>query len=276
MNRSRPRCLILVAVSLTFPARALFGGADGDDGWKKHFDAGNDAYERCDLAEAENQLRKALEIASRVEVPDRRVVQTINALARVVLAEGPYDDAEQILNRARAINQTWIGKENAEMAETLDLLGVACSRKRACKNVDSLFDDSLAMRTKLFGPDHPVVAMSLTHLGELRTRQGRFAEAESLLNRALRIREKAYGTDNPAVAATIEDLALLRAAKGNHAAAEPLFRTSLEILERTMGKEHCELVLLLKHYATTLRALHRDDEADALEARSIALIEFDP
>ena len=61
MNRLRHGYLIVVTLFLIFSASPLIAGDDG--AWKKHFDAGNDAYKKCNLAEAENQLRKALAMA---------------------------------------------------------------------------------------------------------------------------------------------------------------------------------------------------------------------
>jgi len=38
-----------------------------------------------------------------------------------------------------------------------------------------------------------------------------------------------------------------------------------------MGRDHCELALLLKDYASVLRKLHRETEAEKLETRSLTI-----
>ena len=59
-------------------------------------------------------------------------------------------------------------------------------------------------------------------------------------------------------------------AKGNYDAAEPLYREALAIFEKTLPPDHPRIQKTREKYASLLRAVGQDAEAEELEARAAA------
>ena len=73
------------------------------------------------------------------------------------------------------------------------------------------------------------------------------------------------------MATTLDDLAALYTAEGRYAEAEPLERKALEIFEHTLRSDYPYVADALQHYAALLRKMHRQAEADTLEARAFTI-----
>ena len=70
---------------------------------------------------------------------------------------------------------------------------------------------------------------------------------------------------------SLDDLAAVYTAEGRYPEAEPLERSALEIFEHTLRPDHPYVAAALQHYATLLRKMHRQAEADTLEARAFTI-----
>ena len=111
---------------------------------------------------------------------------------------------------------------------------------------------------------------------------GRYAEAEPLAERALAIREKALEPEHPRVAASLISLARLYKAQGRYAEAEPLLnrglaikatnlKRGLAIREKALGPDHPDVATSMENYASLLRQIGRNSEAEAMEASARAI-----
>lgn len=69
------------------------------------------------------------------------------------------------------------------------------------------------------------------------------------------------------------NMALLHQTQEQFEEAESLYRKSLAITEKALGRDSFSLISPLTNYASLLRQLQRNEEADALEARVKALQE---
>jgi len=67
------------------------------------------------------------------------------------------------------------------------------------------------------------------------------------------------------------NLAYLYNAQGRYADAEPLYQRALAICEQRFGPNHPHVAVILAHYASLLRNMHRDTEAADLESRAAAI-----
>jgi hypothetical protein len=84
----------------------------------------------------------------------------------------------------------------------------------------------------------------------------------------LSIDEKVHGEAHPSVGRDLNNLGLFYRQTGNIAAAEPVFRRLVELREKTLGRAHPEYQIAVRRHAAVLRALRRDREATAPEART--------
>lgn len=274
MKNRRSPWLIAAVVFLVFPVKIAAGQAHRDGRWTKEFEAGTKAYENCDFAASEIHLRKALREAAAFELGNERAVRTLNALGTLYVTERRLEYAEVSFQRACAIAEVWVGRENAAYAECLHNRGVLAMMRTKSNNYDEaegLFRQSLQLRQKFLPSDELDIAASLSSLADLDTRRGRYDEADSFLQRALTIREKALGSHHPAVAQTLNDVGLLRAAQGRAAEAEAEYQKALDICRKSPRPPACEVAVTLKNYAALLRANNRAAEAERLEAQALAM-----
>jgi len=129
--------------------------------------------------------------------------------------QGKYSEAEVLLKRALAIKEQAFGKDNPNVAGTLNNLALVYSSQAKYGEAEGLFKRALAIREKALGESDPALALSLDNLGSVYLSQAKYGEAESFYKRALAIREKALGESHPAVAATLNHLAAVYGAAGN-------------------------------------------------------------
>ena len=112
-------------------------------------------------------------------------------------AQGRYEEAEPLYERALAISETALGPEHPDVATSLNNLAAlhrAQGRLRGGGTALSTRprDCGKGART---GSSH--VGTSLNNLAALHRDQGRYEEAEPLYQRAVAILEKSLGADHP-------------------------------------------------------------------------------
>ncbi|HEY1950123.1 MAG TPA: tetratricopeptide repeat protein [Bryobacteraceae bacterium] len=158
---------------------------------------------------------------------------------------------------------------------------------------------AVAARERQAGPESEKVARAASNLGLFLQEIGKSADAEAPLRRALAIDEQ---KTNQAVDADRESLALAleaegkaeealalfrRAAEGNTPAvsarsyvklavmdrqhADNFYRAAIAAEEKGSGAQSPEVAVLLQEYALALRAGKRDDEAEPLLRRALAI-----
>lgn len=111
------------------------------------------------------------------------------------------------------------------------------------------------------------VGLILSALALLHGRRGDFAKASELFERALSVVEKSFPPDDPRVAMALNNLGFSYSVQKRYAEAEPLLGRALAIHEAARGADHPGTTHILNNYATLLRALGRNDEAQAMEER---------
>lgn len=79
--------------------------------------------------------------------------------------------------------------------------------------------------------------------------------------------EKALGADSPDLATDLHNLAVLLYLSRQAAQALPFYDRALRIRLKSLGVEDKDTQATITSYASALRVLHRDAEAQALETR---------
>lgn len=127
---------------------------------------------------------------------------------------------------------------------------------------------AIQLRRMVSGLEQPKVAADLVKLGRIYRKQRKFARAEPLYRLSLYIEERTLGRRHPDFLGTLDELAELYHAGGKYTDAEPLFKLSLTAFEQALGEEHPHVADRLEHYASILRTLRRNEEAELFEARA--------
>ncbi|PVD37428.1 hypothetical protein C0Q70_00018 [Pomacea canaliculata] len=181
-------------------------------------------YQKQDKHDVADPLKKrALSIKKKIRTPQGSASQhRIDPLQR----------------RALQLEELAMGPDSADLARTLNELGVLYYLQNNIETAESFFKRSLEMRESVLGVDHLDIAQSLNNLAALYNDRKQYDKAEPLYERALKIRTKHSSPDSPGVAAIIKHLAMLYKKQGKLDKAEPLYTQAVEIREKAFGQHH--------------------------------------
>ncbi len=160
--------LIFIALALTVGPLNATGR-----GWARAMKSGEAAYEQADFAQAERHFKVAVKKAAKFGLSDPRAVQTLNAVGNLYQAEGKFDAAEMVLQRARSRAEVSLGTENPELAAALNNLGSLYTIRQRFSEAGDLH--------------HPYVAGALAHYATLLHKMNRDAEAGQFEEHAMAI-----------------------------------------------------------------------------------------
>jgi CHAT domain-containing protein/Tfp pilus assembly protein PilF len=194
-------------------------------------------------------------------------------LATLYKDEGRYADAEELDERALAIDEKVLRPEHPTVAVELNNLAAVYQYEGRYADAEPLYKRALAINEKGSGPDQPNYAYCLDDLADLYEDEGRYADAEPLFGRAIAIREKSLGPKHPDVATSLTQLAELYSAEGRYSEVEPLQKRALAIREKALGPDHPLVATSLTELAELYRAEGRYTEADLLQKRALAVYE---
>jgi tetratricopeptide (TPR) repeat protein len=138
--------------------------------------------------------QKCLSLAVSNTVEQARVMHWIGSY---LLERQQTREVGEYLQKALHLRELHLGKEDAEIAASLDRLAHWWKLQGRFAEAEPLYLRALAIAEQHLGTEHPRTATSLNNLAELYKRQGRFAEAEPLFQRALAIREQHLDANHP-------------------------------------------------------------------------------
>ncbi len=224
------------------------------------------------LVEAETLYLRSLKILEAQHgANDPAVADTLNNLALLYRIDGKPAQAEPLFQRALGIMEANLDSDHPHLAAALNNLALVYWDREQYDQAEPLFRRSLAILEKVVGPDHPQVAIALHNLADLKQDQGDLEAPEALYERSRNILEASLGPDHPNVATSLDGLADLYTLRQDYELAEPLFIRALEIRETALGPEHPRVGHVLIGYGKLLRATGRQAQADAFEARALAI-----
>ncbi|HEX4952408.1 MAG TPA: tetratricopeptide repeat protein [Thermoanaerobaculia bacterium] len=153
---------------------------------------------------------------------------------------GLFDEAKPLLERALEVRQRLLGRQHAEVADTLDQLG-SLAHLSGRGDAVTFFSQALAIVETRNGPEHPEVAELLNRLGASLAAKGRFDQAEATLQRCLLLQERLFGGHDPRVAKTLHNLSGIAYYRQRIEEAERLLERALEIREAALPADDLEL-----------------------------------
>jgi len=115
---------------------------------------------------------------------------TISNLSLLYFYEGRLPEAKTFAERALVIQEKALGRDDLDVALTLNRLGIAQRDLNDPSAAESALKRALAIREKHLPPDHPFLMISLENLASVYIKQGRIADARPLLDRSALIRAK--------------------------------------------------------------------------------------
>lgn len=109
-------------------------------------------------------------------MPEPREARSIIENAEQAAAAGNYSSAEELLREAVTLQEQTLGPHHADLANTLNNLGVVCEMTDNPIDAEHYFRRAYAIATATLAPDHPFVATSRKNLHDFCAARGRPAE----------------------------------------------------------------------------------------------------
>ncbi|WP_437729822.1 tetratricopeptide repeat protein [Sorangium sp. So ce1335] len=179
--------------------------------------------------DAEQELRQVLE-----EVPETQVAaSTRHQLARCVLAQGRFDEAEALLDEALSELRRDGATDGERYAASLFEKARICRLRGELARSEELLREVLRVEKNAFGSEHPTLLLTLSALGRTLVDLQKPRDAEPLLRRAAHLAEQMG--DQTALAEELGALARAQAAQG-FAHARDTARRALRAWEAAGGE----------------------------------------
>ena len=124
--------------------------------WESATAAGQQAVQQGNYANAERIFLVAVHRAEEFGLEDRRVVVSLSQLTQINVGQGKFVEAEPVYLQALKIYQTVHGEFHAEVATTLNNLGVLHRMYGQYAQAEPLLTRVLAIKEKLWASTIPM------------------------------------------------------------------------------------------------------------------------
>jgi len=206
------------------------------------------------------------------ELRDQPAVQArlMGRMGHTYTKLGVFDEASRLLHAAVDGFFALDPPDEKGAAQSLENLAEVYFNRGDLDSAEVMLRKTLETRMRLLGPDAADVGATISNLGTLMWGRGRYAEADSLLTLSVAIAEK---TDTPEqFAHRLHNLAAVRGYRGDDEASIEMYRRVIAIREDALG-DHPELARSIANLAVAYSRLGRNDEAEPLFLRALAMRE---
>ena len=113
-------------------------------------------------------------------MPEPREARSIIEDAEQAAGAGDYASAEHLLREALAVQEQTLGPNHADLANTLNNLGIVCEMTDNPIDAEHYFRRAHAIATATLAPNHPFVATSSKNLHDFCAARGRPVETAAV------------------------------------------------------------------------------------------------
>jgi len=222
--------------------------------------------------EAERELRRAEQLLLELfGEQDRRMLDTRNALADLLLRRGQHADAEKLQRQTLAQQQMSLGTSDRDALATQRDLGASLMRQGKFREAEELLRDTLAVQREVFGGDDAETLATEVILAQTLGFMDRSREACDLLRNVHETRRARLGDDSPDTIAALDSLASAQLGMKQYAESEATHRAALERATRVFGPEGQETLSVINNLALCLAAAGNTEEAESLYRRCLEI-----
>lgn len=289
---------LIVFVSVTSLSHEAQGGHES--AWARYDREGQKQYDSGAYASAEKHLTAAVKEAERFGEHDRRLMLSLDKLARLYRTTKKNLEAEKVEARLAALKeQNQFGDEASnlyELAEmTLSLVPASIDKNKAAEfqrlaeklnhlsllfigqqdyeKAIELLQKALAIEQQLKITEGPTSARTLANLAVAAGKLGNYEQSQGLFQKALQINAKSLGPTHPAVASSLYNLAVVAEEQGKYAEAEQQYKQSLDLYRNAYGKDAPEVAMTLTAFGGLYRKQHKIAQAEAIFKEAIRIYE---
>jgi tetratricopeptide (TPR) repeat protein len=216
-------------------------------------------------------LRRAESLTNQISDPNQWA-RVQDEIARVLLHQGHYAEAENVWRQVIAIRADTLGSENAETLQSR--LGLAVAMQQRGKNPEAEKEDRdiIQILERSAGGDDPTMLAARSNLGEVIQKQGKFDQAEAEYRAVIEKELKVFGASDPGTMHTRNNLSVLLTRMGKFKEAEKECREVVALKITALGPEHPDTLASRTNLANILSAQGHYQEAEA-EYRDVIRLE---
>jgi tetratricopeptide (TPR) repeat protein len=234
--------------------------------------AGQSAQKRIQYTEAMQHFHEAEKLSDRDRDPTQWA-DVESAIGQLLLDQGKYSDAENVLRAVVDIRAHALGAEHPETLRSRNRYALALARLGRNAEAEVALDGLIKLEGKVLGPEHPDTIASRMNLALAILEHGRYSEAEAQYREILRLTEKVLGPEHPETLKTHNNLAYALWRKGSYLGAETEFRALLRVEEKVLGSEHPDTLMARSNLGGVLEDQGKYAEAEAEDREVIKLKE---
>jgi tetratricopeptide (TPR) repeat protein len=234
--------------------------------------AGQSAQKRIQYAEAMEHFREAEKLTDRDRNPEDWG-QAQFAIANLLIDQGQYGNAENILRSVVGVRNHVLGPEHLDTLRSRNRLNYALYWQAKYIEAEADFRELIKLEEKVLGPEHSDTLLSRHELANIFFGQGKYAEAEAECRLILKRREKALGPEHPDTLRSRSNLALALDQQDKYAEAEAQDREVIKVEEKVLGPEHPDTLTSRNNLAIALVQQGKYAEAEAQYRELIKLYE---
>jgi len=160
--------------------------------------------------------------------------------------------AREVLDQGAARIFSEFKKQPDVRASLMDTIGTVYESMGLFDKAQTLLQQSLDIREKLYGKNHLDVAESQSHLAHVFYEKGDYDKAETVYRQALALHQKLLGKENLITASDLIWLGDTLSENGKYPEAEKLARESVAIRKKLLGSGHPEVAKALNILGTIL------------------------
>ncbi|ANU07002.1 CHAT domain-containing tetratricopeptide repeat protein [Paraurantiacibacter namhicola] len=196
-----------------------------------------------------------------------------NNTATILAASGQYEEARATHEKALAIRMEMEGGRGAKTASSLFGIGYVLFRQGRVEESVPYFRESVVQQVEFAPPDDPNTVIRMTSLASVLGRSGREGEALSWARRAEAIGREYLGEDHQTYAVALNNLGNSLIENGLYQEALPILRQTLTVRRNTVGPDAPGTAISMRNLATVLKVTGQTEEAEALNADAITVLE---
>ncbi|HZE58028.1 MAG TPA: tetratricopeptide repeat protein [Chthoniobacterales bacterium] len=223
--------------------------------------AGFAAQKRIQFKTALEDFRNAEKLTDR-EANATQWADVQHAIGDLLMEQGSYREAEQVLRGAAEARERALGPDNADTLRSRMRLAYAQYRQGKYNDAIEGFRAIVAREEKLFGPMNVDTLLSRNGLAIALDNGGKPAEAEAEHRRILAIREKVLGPEHPDTLRTRNNIALTLDRQGRAAEAAAEYQQVIDLENKVLGPEHPDTLKSRSSFAYALDHQGKYSEAE--------------
>jgi tetratricopeptide (TPR) repeat protein len=199
--------------------------------------------------------------SEKLVVSQETTVSLLDELGRYLRRRAEFNEAKSVLERALVLKEKIYGKNDLEVAITLNYLGEVFRDLGDLEPAKKNSERALEICEKVNGPNHPETAGIVNNLGLVLMHLGDLEGAKRYITRALNIVRSVNKPNDQVIATILSNLGMVLQDLGDLEGAKKSYENAIKIDERIYKPDHINFARDLNNLAMVLKDLKEFEES---------------